>query len=74
MYLPHFLPMHLFFLFISHYARIAPSKRKHICTKIKHTKFKLISNTYLEIMMVSPACVLMSYKLLHEGTVAGTDT
>ena len=40
MYLPHFLPMHLFFLFISHYARIAPSNRQNICTKIKHLKYK----------------------------------
>ena len=40
MYLPHFLPAHLFFLFISHYARIAPSNRQNICIKIKHLKYK----------------------------------
>ena len=40
LYLPHFLPAHLFFLFISHYARIAPSNRQNICIKIKHLKYK----------------------------------
>ena len=40
MYLPHFLSAQMYFLFISHNARIAPSNRKHICTKIKHFNYK----------------------------------
>ena len=39
LYLTHFLSAHLCFLFTSHYARIALSNRKHICTKIKHVKY-----------------------------------